>query len=228
MSINSIGNNLGQPQPAAPPNSALNGLNADFDFFLKLLTTQLQNQDPTEPLDTNQLTDQITQFSQVEQQSKTNSLIEDLISEQKQTQLSSAVGFIGSEVETQGSSGQLIGSRGIFGYDLGAIASNVQITITNDSGRAVFQGNGTTALGRNLVVWDGVNSFNGELEPEGNYNISIAATTSNGAQVPSETRSVGLVGGVETDTQGNVLLNVANVLVPYEEILAVRAPGFGI
>lgn len=201
-------------------------LNSDFTFFLTMLTTQLKNQDPTEPMDVSQMTQQIAQYSGVEQQIKTNTNLEKLLSQSRQSQLSTAVSYIGKEVETDGNSGNLIGGQAPFSYILPKTAGSVQITITNAAGAAVFQGQGTTKAGRNLVVWDGINSFTGETMPSGVYTISIKAKDQTGAEMEADTRAVGIVNTVETDKDGNIVLNVGDVQVKYEEILAVREPTY--
>lgn len=201
-------------------------LNSDFTFFLKLMTTQLQHQDPTEPMDTNALTDQITQFTQVEQQVRTNSHLEKLLAAQNQSQLATAVSFIGSEVETAGNTGEKLAGRAIFSYNLDKGAVATEIVITDGYGRAVFKGQGTNIEGRNLVVWDGRNSFNGNLEPDGVYTISVASKDSAGKAVKSDARAVGIVTAVESAPDGTVLLTIADRNVRFNEVLAVRSPTF--
>jgi len=215
-------------QTTNPARSQLdqNSLNSDFNFFLKLMTTQLQNQDPTDPMDTNALTDQITQFTQVEQQVKTNSHLEKLLAAQNQSQLSTAVSFIGSEVETSGNTGEKVAGRAVFSYMLEEGAVDTDIIITDEAGRAVFKGKGTNLEGRNLVVWDGSNSFNNTIEPDGVYTIRVASKDSKGETVKSDARAVGIVTAVETAADGTVLLSIDNRTVPFTDVLAVRTPTF--
>lgn len=224
MSINSLAQNLPTATAQSAAGAAQNRLNSDFDFFLKLMTTQLQNQDPTDPMDTNALTDQITQFTQVEQQVRTNDHLEKLLTVQNQSQLSTAVSFIGSEVETAGNTGEKIAGRAVFSYNLAPGAVNTEIIISDERGRAVFKGQGTNLNGRNLVVWDGVNSFNGNSEPDGVYTITVSSKASDGKPVAVDARAVGIVSAVETAADGTVLLSMNGRNVPYSEILAVRTP----
>jgi flagellar basal-body rod modification protein FlgD len=200
------------------------GLSGDLNTFLMLFTTQLQNQDPTKPLETNEITAQLAQFSSVEQQVKTNQSIDKLVNAQKQTQLSTAVSYLNKEVETSGNTGTLQAGQATFSYFLPANTASAQVTITNAAGRAVFQGQGTLLKGRNLVVWDGKNSFNQNMEPNGKYTISIAAKDANQNTLTVDTRSVGIVTGVESGSNGAVSLTVGNVQVPFDQILAVREP----
>lgn len=230
MTTNSIDKgsvyNISQSTNPSRANQDQSKLNSDFNFFLKLMTTQLQNQDPTEPMDTNALTDQITQFTQVEQQVRTNTHLEKLLAAQNQSQLSTAVSFIGSEVETAGNTGEKLAGRAVFSYNLDKGAVATEIVITDERGRAVFKGQGTNIEGRNLVVWDGRNSFNNNMEPDGIYTISVASKDAKGEKVKADARAVGIVTAVETAADGTVLLSIADRTVPFTEVLAVRTPTF--
>src|SRR5215217_8309301 len=79
----------------------------NFQTFLQLLTTQLKNQNPLDPLDTNQFTQQLVQFAQVEQQMNMNSSLSTLIALQTATQASAAMGFLGSTVVVNGDTSAL-------------------------------------------------------------------------------------------------------------------------
>ena len=74
----------------------------NFNTFLQLLTTQLKNQNPLDPLDTNQFTQQLVQFAQVEQQMNTNTSLGTLVSLQQTAQSTAALGFLGSTVTVNG------------------------------------------------------------------------------------------------------------------------------
>lgn len=296
-------------------------INKDFTFFLRMLTTQLQHQDPTEPMDVSQMTQQIAQYSSVEQQIKTNTQLEALLKSNKQSQLSTAVSYIGKEVETNGNVGTLqrvqdgtqtgvadftyelpegvatatvtiknaagdvvytgngpiakganqvkwngissvtnkqveagdysieVVAKDAEGDDMGSISTggtgklsysateyaqavfsymlpkgtqSAKITILNSAGQAVFTGDGTLKDGRNVVVWDGKNSFTGSNAPEGKYTIQVKAKNAKGDDITVETRAVGTVDTVETDAQGGIILNVGEAQVKFEDILAVR------
>lgn len=201
---------------------ALGKLSSDLNFFLKLLTTQLQNQDPTEPVDNAQLTQQIAQYSGVEQQVQTNANLEKLLSQQSQSQLSTAVSYIGKEVETAGNSGILDQGQAVFSFSLEKPAASSRITITNERGQAVYQGDGPTKSGRNTVVWDGTSSFDGTVEPAGTYTISVEAKNEQGERISATTYSVGVVSAVETDKDGAIKLSVGDERFDYTGILAVR------
>jgi len=213
-------------QQTNPATSTVGGqtLSGDFNTFLKLFTTQLQNQDPTEPMDTNQITQQLAQFSTVEQQAQTNKNLLTLVKAQQQTQLSTAVSYIGREIETEGNTSTLLGGQATFSYFLPENGQTAEVIITNSAGRAVFKGQGSLDKGRNLVLWDGTNSFNSEQEPDGKYTITVTATNAAGEKMTVDTRAVGVVTGVETGEDGALKLTMGDVEVPYDEILAVRDP----
>src|SRR6187401_67414 len=80
---------------------------SNFTTFLQLLTTQLKNQNPLDPLDTNQFTQQLVQFAQVEQQMKQNSQLATLISIEQSAQASVAMSYVGQKVVIDGSTQQL-------------------------------------------------------------------------------------------------------------------------
>src|SRR5437868_8553161 len=83
------------------------GIASNFTAFLQLLTTQLKNQNPLDPLDTNQFTQQLVQFAQVEQQLKQNDQLSSLIAIQKTTQATQALNFVGSKVVVDGTTSAL-------------------------------------------------------------------------------------------------------------------------
>jgi flagellar basal-body rod modification protein FlgD len=198
-------------------------LSADFNFFLKMLTTQLQHQDPTEPMDVSQMTNQIVQFSGVEQQVQTNTKLDALLKTNTQSQLATGVSYIGSEVETAGSTGGVLGGQGAFAYILPEAATTAKIVIKDASGTAVFSGDGTKLKGRNIVVWDGKNSFTGEQMPDGNYKLEVTAKNAKGEEIKVDSRAVGIVTSVETKN-GEVMLTVGGVEVKLSDILTVRTP----
>jgi flagellar basal-body rod modification protein FlgD len=199
-------------------------LSSDINFFLKMLTTQLKNQDPTQPLDTNQFTQQIAQYSGVQQQVNTNANLEKLLTATKQSSGTTAVSYLGREVETKGDSGEVSGGQGAFSYILPRAAATVDISIKNASGATVFTGKGDTKEGRNLVVWDGKDS-EGAQQPDGKYTITVKAKGSDTKDIAVETRAVALVSGVEMDTTGNTFLTTpSGNKLNFNDIIAVRDP----
>ncbi len=195
----------------------------DFDNFLLLLTTQLENQDPTEPLDTNEFTNQLVQFSIAEQSVATNQNLEELIAAQKSNQLNSAVEYIGQAVDAKGNAGQLSNGFASFAYELDTPADSVNIVISDGAGRAVFSGSGPTSAGKNRLVWDGVNSFNSAQEPEGTYFLNVVAETATGQTVESNTFTTGVVSSARLSGE-EVVLQVAGTDVKLSDVDSIRVP----
>jgi flagellar basal-body rod modification protein FlgD len=197
-------------------------LGNDLNTFLKLLTTQLNNQDPTEPLDTNQMTQQLVSLSGVEQSIATNKNLEKMLALLQTSQLDTAVSYIGKSVEAEGNKGMLQGGQAEFAYDLPAGATAATITITNSEGRAVFSGEGSKKTGKNVVIWDGVNSFTSKDEPDGQYTISIAAKDAKGDLIKdTKTYTSGRVTSVDMK-DGNVELNIGTLKIAIDKVISIR------
>src|SRR3954471_7581570 len=135
--------------------SAGSTLAGNFQSFLTLLTTQLQNQNPLDPLDTNQFTQQLVQFASVEQQLKTNDQLTTLVSLQQTAQSTQALTFVGKTAVVDGSTTLL--SQGKAGWELSVPTNaNVDISITNNTGQTVFTGSYAVNAGSNQAfTWDG-------------------------------------------------------------------------
>ena len=128
--------------PAGPSTTATPGssgtLSASFDSFLKLLTAQLQHQDPLSPMDATQFTSQLVQFSTVEQAVQTNSQLGQLTKLMQAGSLTSALGLVGMKVSYGGGQVELGQQGGAnIAYSLPQGADKVTITIRNASGTVV-------------------------------------------------------------------------------------------
>src|SRR5438128_5078583 len=133
--------------------TATTGIADNFQTFLTLLTTQLQNQNPLDPLDTNQFTAQLVQFAGVEQQLRQNDQLATLISLQKTAQSTQALAYVGNTVAVDGSKAPFDGSAT---WTLKAPKdTNATITITNAAGQTAFSGSYSVQQGSATFVWDG-------------------------------------------------------------------------
>src|SRR3954451_13184829 len=140
--------------------SSSNGstLAGNFQSFLTLLTTQLKNQNPLDPLDTNQFTQQLVQFAGVEQQLKTNDQLTSLISLQKTAQSTQALGFVGKTAIVDGKTATLANGQAVWDLSLPADAT-VHMSITNTTGQTVFAADIAVNAGSNQPFgWDGKGS----------------------------------------------------------------------
>ena len=160
--------------------TSLHSLANNFDDFLKLLMTQLQNQDPTSPMDTNQFTNQLVQFASVEQQINTNSSLTKLIQATQGANLLQSSSLVGQEVEV--TSDQVALQDGHAAIRFQATAPEpVSIGIYSAAGTKLHEAKVTSTPGANTVAWDGKDT-NGHAMPDGAYRV--VAVRDDGSAVP--------------------------------------------
>ena len=191
--------------------------------FLTLLTTQLQNQDPTNPMDNSDLTTQIAQLSTVTGIEQLNSSLNTLMTNLQASQAVGATNLIGHNVLAAGSNISLTSStttaadgttttthNGIFGATLASDAADVKVKIMDSSGNVVDSIDlGKQSAGTVPIIWDGTKT-DGTTAPDGNYTFSIAATDGTGAAVTSTNLAFGNVASVTNGATG-ATLNVSNI-----------------
>ena len=113
---------------------ATSQLSSNFSTFLTLLTTQLKNQDPTSPMDSNTFTQQLVEYSQVEQQIDTNTNLKSLIT-QGSTQLGAyATSYLGKAVSVTNGNAALTNGAASWTYSLGTTASSNTLVVTDANG----------------------------------------------------------------------------------------------
>jgi flagellar basal-body rod modification protein FlgD len=168
---------------------------SNFDAFLKLLTTQLKNQNPLDPLDTNQFTQQLVQFAQVEQQMKQNDQLATLIAIDKSAQSTAALAFVGSTVAVDGQTAVLANGRANWSFTVSKPAT-ATVTIKNATGQTVYSSGFTMNAGAQSFSWDGRDT-NGVQWPDGNYTISVTGKDASGQPVPVSTEIEGIVDSVD-------------------------------
>jgi flagellar basal-body rod modification protein FlgD len=196
-------------------------LSKTFDTFLKLLTAQLQHQDPLKPMESSEFTQQLVAYSQVEQQINTNKKLETMVSNMEATQFASAVGYIGKTVDAVGNTITLkeTGS-GEWGYELQGTATRTQLTINDASGRAVLVRDGNTTAGKHSFTWDGKDAAGNRL-PAGKYSLTVSALDRDTKPVTSITSITGQVEGVET-ADGVHRLLIGGQSIPLADVTKVR------
>jgi flagellar basal-body rod modification protein FlgD len=193
----------------------------NFTQFLTLLTTQLQNQDPLSPLDTNQFTQQLVQFAQVEQQLKSNDQLATLVSLQKTTQQTQALGFVGTTVVVDGTTAQLTNSQARWTFSVSKPASTT-VTIANSSGQTVYTNTSTVQPGQMDFNWNGKGN-DGNQWPDGAYKITVTAKDANGQSVGVSTEVSGVVDSVDM-TQDPPILSVGGQNFTLDQIKRVSRP----
>ena len=201
---------------------AANGLADNFDTFLTLLTTQLQNQDPLSPMDSNEFTAQLVQFAGVEQAIATNTNLETLVNMSLANYVDSALGYLGQEVTIGGSYAALEGGQAKWGYQVGANAENVELTVKNVEGVIVYQGKGDPSEGTHTFDWGGRDN-EGSLLPDGAYSLEVSATAASGQAIQASTQITGLVSSIYFDGTEPVLI-VNGLRVTVDQVTKVSLP----
>jgi len=134
-------------------------LSSNFSTFLTLLTTQLKNQDPTSPMDSNQFTQQLVEFSQVEQQINTNTQSADPDHPGQRPGPAPSPRLIWAKnVSVTNGNASLSNGQANWTYNLGTTASSTQLTVTNAAGTVVYDGPGATSAGSNSFSWNGADN----------------------------------------------------------------------
>ena len=170
-------------------------LASNFETFLQLLTTQLRNQNPLDPLDTNQFTQQLVQFAQVEQQIRQNQQLESLIAISETAQSTTALAFVGSRVAIDGETAKLTNHQATWSFNVPKPVA-ATVTIRSSTGQTVYSGNFSMNPGVQTFQWDGRDA-NGTQWPDGNYTISITGKDAAGQTVAIPTEIEGVVDSVD-------------------------------
>jgi flagellar basal-body rod modification protein FlgD len=196
---------------SSSPKSSTTGVDKDtlagnFQTFLTLLTTQLKNQNPLDPLDTNQFTSQLVQFAQVEQQLKQNDQLATLVSLQKTAQSTAALDFVGQTVVVDGATAPL--RNGTASWDLSVPKpATATINVKSATGQTVYTTSYAVSPGRQAFTWDGKDA-SGLKWPDGNYTIAITAQDANGQPVVIPTAIQAPVDSADL-TQNPPMLSIA-------------------
>jgi flagellar basal-body rod modification protein FlgD len=202
--------------------SATKSLTETFDNFLTLLTKQLQYQDPLSPMDTNEFTSQLVQYTEVEQSIDTNQKLEDLLALQNSNQAMAAMSFLGTTIEAESNDINLSDGSAIFEYETDSATTGTTISILDSTGKLVRVVTGESAAGTHSYTWDGTDG-NGVALEDGVYSIQVTGSDLDGESVDITTRAVGKVSGVEV-RNGQVLLSIGALQIPLEDVHAVRQP----
>jgi flagellar basal-body rod modification protein FlgD len=195
----------------------------DFDTFLTLLTTQLSNQDPLSPMDSNQFTEQLVQFASVEQSVATNTKLDRILDVIDADKMGAGTGYLGKRVEADLETVRL-GRTGPadFAIDVAEKPAELAVTVTDGNGETVATLAPPAQAGAQTVVWDGRNA-KGVRAPAGLYTVDVQAADEQGRAVPVSTRLSGTVRAVENDA-GALFLDVDGHRVALGDVTAVRTP----
>lgn len=151
----------------------------DFDDFLVLLTTQLQNQDPLDPMDSGEFTQQLVSFTAVEQQIQTNQNLELLANLSRIQNLASSASYLGNEALVFRDLGDHNGDGITWQYQNGGEAEDVTLEVRNEAGALIYSEPGETGVSLNTFEWNGLDST-GAVAPNGNYKLEVIAKDEDG------------------------------------------------
>ncbi|HZT89947.1 MAG TPA: flagellar hook capping FlgD N-terminal domain-containing protein [Stellaceae bacterium] len=205
---------------SAAASSASATFGNNFNTFLTLLTTQLQNQDPLSPMDTNQFTQQLVEFSQVEQQINTNNNLTNLITLQNQADLMSAQSLVGQTGEFTAAKAPLVNGAANFSYTLPSTAANTTLAIANAQGSIVWAGSGQTAAGTYNFTWNG-EDMNGASQPAGVYTLQINATGADGSTITPTIAAFAPIDQVSTQN-GTTTFSSGGQSYPISQLIGVQ------
>jgi flagellar basal-body rod modification protein FlgD len=206
--------------PIAPAStSAFSTLTKNIDTFLTLLTTQLRNQDPLEPLDTEKFTSQLVQFASVEQSIRTNSHLEALIALQSSQDRSTALDLVGREASVASDKTALRSGSAHWSYILPNAAGAVALTVLDANGRPIARTAGRTEAGRHDFAWDG--AVNGGRAPDGVYTLRVDALGADGAAITAEIETTLRVEAAQFGA--TTLLETAAGAVPIDRVRRISA-----
>jgi flagellar basal-body rod modification protein FlgD len=214
-------------QPAASStNSSTSGstdplasLSGNFDDFLQMLMTQLQNQDPTSPMDTSQFTSELVEFAGVEQQIDTNTSLGQLIQLTQGGEVVQASSMLGHTVSVQSS--QLTLQNGSAGVQFTAPgAGPVSIVVTDSNNDQLYATTVNATTGSNSWTWNGQNSAGNQVA-DGAYTVAVTEAGANGgAGTPLSFTVTGTATGVQ-EQGATVDLELGALSVPFSEIRSV-------
>jgi flagellar basal-body rod modification protein FlgD len=219
ISVNSVSTTNNAATSAQVKNSDSVGLGDNLNSFLTMLTTQLKNQDPMSPLDTNQFTQQLVSFSQVEQAIKTNTQLASLVSLISTNTLASSLSLVGKKVAVDSPQMGLVDGEAQFSYTLPKTSKATSLVISDTAGNIVWKGTGETDAGTHGFTWDGTDS-SGRPMPEGTYKLEVGAQGLDGSVMTVPVSSFGTVGGVLMK-DGNASLAFGTFEIPATKLVAV-------
>lgn len=196
-------------------------LATNFNTFLSLLTTQLKNQDPLSPLDSNQFTQQLVQMTGVEQQLNANDLLKKLVSNTAGG-LSTAVSLIGKDVKAVSSTANLSGGKAQWTYNLPTGTKDLKVEVVDANGKLLHNEAPTDMkAGDHAFTWNGKDLTGAQLPDGGPYTLKVTALDASGATLATTSYVQGVVTGVE-QSNGATLITVNGGQVDWSKVTTIK------
>jgi flagellar basal-body rod modification protein FlgD len=193
----------------------------DFDTFLTLLTTQLRNQSPTDPLDANEMTAQLVQFASVEQQIAANRNLERLVALQSASQMLAAAPLLGATVEVASDALPLQGGSAELRVPRAGSVNEARVAVLDQNGRVLREETLPLDRGDALWRWDGRDST-GRVMPDGAYRLSVLGAQPGEAARPLPFTVIGRVTGLEQQ-QGQTALVIGGLTATLDRVRVVQS-----
>jgi flagellar basal-body rod modification protein FlgD len=196
-------------------------LNSDYNTFLQLLTTQLKNQDPLSPMDTNTFTQQLVMMNGVQQQLQTNALLQTLVN--ASSGAGPAVNLIGKQVTAASATVGMNGGQANWTYELDGNASSATLSVTDAANNVVWsQPAPDLSAGQHPFTWNGQTLSGGKITA-GDYTLHIQANDANLQALGTNVFVQGVVTGVSSNSSGTQL-NIGSTAVNYTNVTQVQNP----
>lgn len=205
-------------------NNSRTSLADNEQTFLKLLTTQLKNQDPLSPTDTTQMTQQITQMTGVEQQLVTNDLLAALVGMNTGTGLSEGVNMIGKQVTAVTDNSTLKDGKATFSWSQPGASTSLKVEVKNAAGKVVRTLTpDDQKSGAHTITWDGKDDSGVQLADGGVYTIAVTAKGADGKDIKAtdvKGRAEGVVTAVDNAT-GSPMVIVDGRSIPVDSVIGI-------
>ena len=197
-------------------------LASNFETFLALLTSQLKNQDPLSPVDSNQFTAQLTQMAGVEQQLLTNDLLKSLVSAQSGGGLGQAATYIGKEATAAWSATRMADGEASWSYELGSNAASATLQVLDGTGKVIWSGDAPAkTTGLHDFTWDGKATSGNDGQDGQVYSLKIIAKDAAGGDLDAQVLTRGRITGVEM-YEGEAFLTIGKSIVPLSTVIALE------
>ncbi len=195
-------------------------LSSDYTTFLRMLTTQMQNQDPLDPMDSGQYAQQLASFSSVEQQTKTNQLLEGLASQFGLMNMAQLAGWVGQEARSAAPVYKATAPIGV-SYSVSAAADSAVLVVKDASGTLVAREQ--VPLSDAEYTWFGADAAGNPL-PSGTYTLGLESYS--GAQLlgTSAVESYQPITEVRNTTDGTRVILSGGISVLATDVTALRVP----
>lgn len=200
--------------------NASTGLAENYDTFLQLLTQQMQNQDPLNPMDSTQFVSQLVEFSSVEQQIAQNKNLETLIGLQYGSAYGAAANYLGRTATAVTDAASLSNGQAQWNYRMPEGAEKATLVVTDQEGKEVYRTEGETGKGLQSFTWDGKNASGADM-PDGLYKLEVRAENAEGKTLEVMTEITGQVTGVDFTGQEPAVL-IGDQRVPIGVIKELR------